>query len=58
MQIKCQYDLTDKVIEGKQVIDLLLKSRKIEDPKEFLNPTSPLKISLSETPTSSSMPPD
>lgn len=47
MKIKFNYELKkEDRISSYQIIDLLLKNRKIENIEEFLNPKNPLKISL------------
>jgi len=39
---------TSSTIDEKEIIELLLKERKIKDKPEFLNPISPLKINLTD----------
>jgi len=47
MKIKFNYELKkEDKISSYQIIDLLLKNRKIENIEEFLNPKNPLNISL------------
>jgi len=38
----------EDILTNKQIIDLILKSRKIKDLDEFLNPASPLSLSLKD----------
>ncbi len=49
MKIKYKKEIKDreKVEEG-DIIDFILKSRQIKNKKEFLNPTSPLNINLTD----------
>ena len=49
MRIKFNYEIKkEEKISNYQLIDLLLKNRKIKNIEEFLQPKNPLKISLSD----------
>ena len=49
MKISFHHEIKpDDKITSDQIIDLILKNRKIKDIDEFLNPSSPLKINLAD----------
>lgn len=49
MQVKYKNEIKEEdKITSYELIELLLKTRKIKDVNEFLNPTSPLKIDLND----------
>ncbi|MFN4212581.1 MAG: single-stranded-DNA-specific exonuclease RecJ [Microgenomates group bacterium] len=49
MKIKYKEEIKiNTPINDQEIIDLLIKNRKIANKEEFLNPTSPLKISLTD----------
>jgi len=49
MKIKFFFEIKEEdKITSYQLVDLILKNRKIENVEEFLNPKNPLNISLSD----------
>ena len=49
MKISFKYEIKEgEKISGKELVDRILKQRNIKDVKEFIDPPSPLKVSITE----------
>jgi single-stranded-DNA-specific exonuclease len=49
MKIKFKHEIgSDDKVKNEEIIDLILTNRQIKDLQEFINPSSPLKISLAD----------